>query len=64
MLKSLTLDYTLALTNKLINIYTIGRGARNISIKKWKFYYFKIKIIPFIIKFRRNYAIFMDKFKS
>ena len=24
---------------------TIGRGARNISIKKWEIYYFKIKII-------------------
>ena len=33
-------------TNKLRNIYTIGRGARNISIKKWEIYYnFKIKII-------------------
>ena len=44
-------------TNKLRNIYTIGRGARNIPIKKWKIYYFKIRIIPFIINVRRNYAI-------
>ena len=45
--------------NKLRNIYTIGRGAMNIFIKKWEIYYFKIKIIPFFIKFRRNYAIFL-----
>ena len=38
-------------TNKLRNIYAKGRGARNISIKKWEIYYFKIKIIPFIINF-------------
>ena len=44
-------------TNKLRNINTIGRGARNIYIKKWEIYYFKIKIIQFIINFRRNYAI-------
>ena len=37
------------------HIYTIGGGARNISIKKWD--YFKIKIIRFIINFRRSYAI-------
>ena len=36
-------------TNKLRNIYTMGRGARNISINKWDIYYFKIKIILFII---------------
>ena len=28
--------------NKLSNVCTIGRGARNISIKKWKINYFKI----------------------
>ena len=32
-------------TNKLRNIYPIGSGARNITIKKWKISYFKIKII-------------------
>ena len=31
--------------------------ARNISINKWEINYFKIKIIPFIINFRSNYAI-------
>ena len=41
----------------LWNIYAIGRGARNISIKKWEIYFFKIKIILFIINFRRNNAI-------
>ena len=29
--------------NKLPDIYTIGRGAMNISIKKWEIKYFKIK---------------------
>ena len=29
----------------------------NISTKKGEIYYFKIKIILFIINFRRNYAI-------
>ena len=43
--------------NKLWNIYTIGRGLRNTSIKKWEIYYFKIKIISFIINIRWNYAI-------
>ena len=38
-------------------IYTIGRGARNISTKNLEIYYFKIKIIPFIIDFISNYAI-------
>ena len=36
-------------TNKLRNIYTNGRGGRNISIKKWKINYFKIKVVTFII---------------
>ena len=31
--------------------------ARNISIKKWEIYYFKIKIIQVIINFKRNYTI-------
>ena len=53
LLKSSLLEHT----NMLRNIYTIGRGARNIPIKKWEIYYFKIKIIPFFINFRRNYAI-------
>ena len=44
-------------SNKLQNIYIIGRGTRTISIKKRKNKYFKIKIILFIIKFRGNYAI-------
>ena len=37
--------------NKLRNEYTIGRRVRNISIKKWKISYFKIKVVPFIINF-------------
>ena len=37
-------------TNKLRNIYTIGSGAKNTSIKKWEINYFRIKTIPFIIK--------------
>ena len=42
-------------TNKLQNINTIGKGARNISIKKWEinYMYFKIKIIRFIINFSK-----------
>ena len=32
-----TLEHTLEKTNKLQNIYTIGRGVKNISSKKWKF---------------------------
>ena len=44
--------------DKLRNIYTTERRARNISIKKWKIYYLKIKIISFIINF------VIDKFKS
>ena len=31
-------------SNKLRNVYTIGRGARNSCIKKWKINYFKIKL--------------------
>ena len=34
----------------------IGWWAGNISIKKWEIYYFKIKIIPFIVNLRRNYS--------
>ena len=48
LLKSITLVHTLAKAD-MISIYTIGRGVRNISIKKWEIYYFKIKITPFII---------------
>ena len=29
-----------------------GQGARNISVKKWEIYYFKIKFIPLIINLR------------
>ena len=47
--------------NKLRNIYTTGRGARKISIKKWEIYYFKIKTILFIINLRWNYAISIGK---
>ena len=43
--------------NKLRNIYTIWREARNISTKEWEIYYFKIKTILFIINLRWNYAI-------
>ena len=39
--------------NKVRIIYTIGRRARNISIKKGDIYYFKIKIIPFIINLKK-----------
>ena len=42
-------------TNKLNNVYTIGRKARNISIKKWK-----IKIVPIIIFFYKTMPIVMD----
>ena len=42
LLKSLTRK-----TNKLRNIYTIGRGARNIFIKKWEINYFKNLNHPF-----------------
>ena len=48
-------------TNKLRNIYTIGRGARNISIKKIE--NFKIKIILFIINLEETMPCVMDKFK-
>ena len=52
LIKSLTLEHT-----QLRNIYTIRRGERNISIKKWEIDYYKIKIIPFIKDLRRNSAI-------
>ena len=35
--------------NNLQTIYTIGRGARIISIRNWENKYYKIKIILFII---------------
>ena len=50
-------------TNMLRNVYTIGRGARNISTKKWKINYFKIKIILFII-LNETMLLVMDKSKS
>ena len=55
--------------NKLRNIYTIGRRARNITIKKWENNYFKIKIIPFkiipfIINLDDTMPFVMDKSKS
>ena len=49
--------------NKLQNIYTIGRGAKNIAINKWVINYFKIKIILFIINFKWNYAIHYGQIK-
>ena len=49
-------------TNKLQNVYTIGNGARNTSIKKWEINYFKIKIIPFIIVETMSFV--MDKSKT
>ena len=53
-------------TIKLQNVYTIGRGARNISIKKWKINYFKIKVVPFIINFGmvETMPFVIDKSKS
>ena len=45
------------------NIYTIERGARNISIKRWEIYYFKIKIILFIIILEETMPFVIDKFK-
>ena len=51
-------------TNKLRNEYTIGRGERNISIKKWNINYFKIKVVPFIINFDETMPFVMDKSKS
>ena len=50
-------------TNKLRNIYTIGRRVRNISIKKWEIYYFKIKVIPFIINLKETMQFVIDKFR-
>ena len=48
--------------NKLRNIYTIGRGGRN--IKKWDIYNFKIKTIPFIIILDDTVPFVKDKSKS
>ena len=56
LLKSSTREHTLAKRLSWEMYYTIGRGARNILIKKWKINYFKIKF-PFIINFGNNYAI-------
>ena len=63
LLKSSTLEHNV---EKRIswNICTIGRGVRNISIKKWEIYYFKNKIILFIINFRRNHAICSGQVQS
>ena len=42
-------------TNKLQNVYTIGRGAGNNPTKRME--NFKIKVVPFIINFSWSYAI-------
>ena len=52
-----SLTNNILITNKPQNIYTKGKGVKNTPIKKWVINYFKIKFIPFIIKFKRNYAI-------
>ena len=59
LLNSSTLEHTLEKKKQAVNtiVCTIEREARNISIKKWEIYYFKIKIIPFIMHFSWNYAI-------
>ena len=44
-------------TNKLRYIYTIRGALRDIPIKEWEINNIKIKIIPFIIYFCRNYII-------
>ena len=49
LLKASTLKHTLAKRISREKKHTIGRGARNISIKKLEIYYFKIKIIPSIV---------------
>ena len=49
-------------TNKLLNIYTIG--AEECLHKKREINYFSIKIIQFIITFRRNYDISCGESKS
>ena len=43
--------------NKLRFIYTIRGTLRDIAIKEWKINNIKIKIMPFIIYFCRNYII-------
>ena len=40
------------------------RASRDIAIKEREINNIKIKIIPFIIYFCRNYIIMNDKFKS
>ena len=40
-------------------MYAIGRGARNISIKKWEMYYLKIKTIRLQAK-----SYFEESFKQ
>ena len=55
---------TILQTNEFGNIYTIGRGARNISIKKWKNNYFKIKVVLFITILAETLSYVMDKSKS
>ena len=40
-------------------MYTIGKGTRSISIKKWEIYCFKNKIIPLI--FDETIPVVMDK---
>ena len=51
-------------TNKLQNVYTIGRWARYIPVKKWEINYFKIKFILFIINLDETISFFMDESKS
>ena len=50
--------------NQLQNVYTIGRGTRNVSIKKWEIPYFKIKIILVSSILDKTMPILMDKPKS
>ena len=51
-------------TNNLQNLYTMGNGARNISIKKRKINYFIFKVIPFIKRMVETKPFVMDKPKS
>ena len=43
--------------NKLRNVYTIRSTTRNVTIQERTIYYIKIKVIAFIINFRRNKSI-------
>ena len=51
-------------TNKLRNIYTIGRRARNIFIKKMGNLLFQNKNHPVYHKFKKTMPFVIDKFKS